>query len=56
MLAFAWKHRRGLGLLGLAAAAGLGSLGCALGMDEGRRLHIRKQLSEAAAMPGRLFT
>ncbi|MHB8894604.1 MAG: hypothetical protein ACYC99_05400 [Candidatus Geothermincolia bacterium] len=56
MLEYARTHKRGIGWLALMAAAAIGALNYGLGIDEGRKKHIKKQLSEAAAMPGRLLT
>jgi len=56
MLRFTWRHRRAAGALAVMTTAGLAAFSYALGIDEGKKRHIRKQLSEAAAMPGRLLT
>jgi hypothetical protein len=52
----AWRRRRFWLVVGAALAAGSAGLYRATGMDEGTRQHIRKQLTEASRMPGRLQT
>lgn len=56
LVKFAWRRRRLWVVLSGALAAGLAGLYHATGMDEGTKRHIRKQLTEASRMPGRILT
>jgi hypothetical protein len=52
----AWRRRSFWMVVGAALAAGSAGLYRATGIDEGTRQHIRKQLTEASRLPGRLQT
>ncbi len=56
LVKFAWRRRRLWLVLSAALATGFAGLYRATGMDEGTKRHIRKQLTEASRMPGRLLT
>jgi hypothetical protein len=56
LVKYVWRRRRLWMLLGAALAAGFAGLYGATGMDEGTKRHVRKQLTEASLMPGRLLT
>jgi len=53
---FAWEHRAGLAALLVLLAGALAGLHRASSLDEGYVKHVKKQLSEARQMPGRLLT
>jgi hypothetical protein len=52
----AWRRRSMLFALSVAFVMGCAGFFYVLNMDEGTRLHIRKQIREASRMPGRLLT
>ena len=56
ILKTAWLRRNVLVSLAFAFAMGCAAFYHVLKMDEGTRLHIRKQIREASRMPGRLLT
>ncbi len=51
-----WRRRGAFALLAAALVAGLAGFRCAVSLDEGTVMHLRKQLREASRMPGRLLT
>jgi hypothetical protein len=50
------KHKGAIRALLLAVAAGAAAFAWVINLDEGRKMHIKKQLNEVAEMPGRLLT
>ncbi len=56
LLSYAWRHRRAAGALAIALAGSAAGLSLAANLDEGRKRHLEKRLSEARRMPGRLLT
>lgn len=56
LVRFVWRHKRGTGLLVLAAAAALAAFYYSISLDEGTRKQLKKQFSEAREMPRRLLT
>jgi hypothetical protein len=53
---FMWHKRRISAVLGLCLVAGFAGFRHAITLDEGTKRHLKKQLSEASRMPGRLLT
>lgn len=53
---FVWRKRRRSAVLSLCLVVGFAGFRYAITLDEGTKRHIKKQLSEASRMPGRLLT
>lgn len=56
LLRFALRHRRAAAVSVCSAAVGLAAFSMAIRMDEGKKRHILKRLSEMRRMPERLLT
>ena len=55
-ISFAWEHRGGLAAFLVLLAGALAGLYRASNLDEGYVKHVKKQITEARLMPGRLLT
>lgn len=55
-LKFGWKRKGFLMPLAGAGLIALVAFQSAIGLDEGRKRHLKKQLFEAGQLPGRLMT
>lgn len=56
LVRLAWRKRRFLILLTAALGAAFAGFRYTITFDQGRKMHLKKQLAEASRMPGRLLT
>lgn len=56
LIKFAWRHRRRLLLPLMGLTAGVAGFCYAITLDEASKRNLKKKISEAREMPGRLLT